>query len=395
MPTALAAPIAGGLATGAAGAGLGALLSRGNQPGGQQGAAYVPQGQPAADVNYQNLVSSFINPYMAGTTPAQINYPQAQGLASGLVGSPYAGQALQGAGLASDIAQSALNPIATTNFTPLAGIAGGFPQAGQTAQQQTTSSIPGLQQAESGILQQAFDPQSALYMQLHQQAQQNAQAANAAAGLGASPYGAGLTGQALNNLDINWQNQQLQRMIQGGQAAGGLGTTIGNLAGAGLNQAITGARAMPQVLGDITGLAGQMANLEAGAYGLPYQTLAGQTQTGLGALGGATQLGQQQYTLPQQALQDLQSYLGLGQAASSLAFPQTQQQLGGLGALGQAGGNLLFGSQGLGGALGINPQTGLLGSLFGGGNYANQIPYDPTQGLYSPGAFYGEPGLFS
>jgi len=372
MPGAVAAPVLGGLAAGGASAGLGALLSRGNQPGGQQGAAYVPTGQPAADVNYQNLVSSFINPYMAGTTPAQVNYPTAQTAVNQLTG-PYsfAPQAMMGAGLGEDIALQALQPITPgaqgAAYGNLANIGAAFPQAGQTAQRQTTSSIPGLQQAQGGILQAAFDPQSALYMQLHQQAQQNAQAANAAAGLGASPYGAGLTNQALNNFGIDWQNQQLQRMIQGGQAAGGIGTTIGNLAGAGLNQAITGARAMPQVFGDITGLGGQMAGLEAGAYGMPYQAQLGQTQNLLGALGDATNLGNLQYTLPQQALQDLAGYLHLGQLGSGLAFPQTTQQLQGLGALGGAGSNLLFGNQGISGALGINPQTGLLGGLFGGG----------------------------
>jgi hypothetical protein len=45
-------------------------------------------------------------------------------------------------------------------------------------------------------------------------------------------------------------------------------------------------------------------------------------------------------------------------------------QLGsGIGSLatGLGGSNLLFGSQGLSGLLGVNPTTGLLGGLFGGG----------------------------
>jgi hypothetical protein len=45
------------------------------------------------------------------------------------------------------------------------------------------------------------------------------------------------------------------------------------------------------------------------------------------------------------------------------------QLTSGLGSLGGAlgGQGLLFGSQGLGGLLGVNPTTGLLGGLFGGG----------------------------
>jgi hypothetical protein len=52
------------------------------------------------------------------------------------------------------------------------------------------------------------------------------------------------------------------------------------------------------------------------------------------------------------------------------------QLFNGLGSLGGAlgGSNLLFGSQGLSGALGLSPSTGLLGSLFGGGGSAAAAP---------------------
>ena len=400
MPTAAIAPIAGGLASGTASAGLGALLSRGNQPGGQQGAAYVPQGQPGADVNYQNLVQSFINPYTQGLTPAQVNFPAAQNITNALLDSSYAFPAIQGAGQGSQIAQGSLYPISPVGpaggaYQNLANIAGNFPSLGTFEGGITTGSIPGLRQAEDTILQTGYDPQNALYQQLAQQTQQNAAASNAAAGLGSSPYGAGLQSQAMNNFNIGWQNQQLGRQAQAAQTAQQLASGIGNLAGTGFNQVITGAQAMPQVFSGITGLGNQMANLMASGTALPYQTQLGQFQNDLSALGQTINQGQQQYMLPQWAIQDLGNYITLGRAGSALAYPQTQGQLQGLGQLGQAGSNLLFGNQGLSGALGINPQTGILGSLsglFGGGN---QIPYDPTQGIYSPGGWYGEPGAFS
>lgn len=76
--------------------------------------------------------------------------------------------------------------------------------------------------AGNQILQQGFDPQSALFNRTQQQLIDQSNAINAMSGLSASPYGAGVTGQNLSNFDINWQNNLLNRMATAGSAAQGL-----------------------------------------------------------------------------------------------------------------------------------------------------------------------------
>src|SRR5215471_15834931 len=62
-----------------------ATFSQGGNP-----APYVPQNQPAFDQSYQNLLNTlFINPSMAGSTPAQQFYPQVQGAVQNIASSPY------------------------------------------------------------------------------------------------------------------------------------------------------------------------------------------------------------------------------------------------------------------------------------------------------------------
>src|SRR5215469_2568745 len=374
MPSAITSPIAG-------------LFGGGARPGGQQGNVFVPQGQPQADVNYGNLVTSLENQFLRGNTPAQQLYPQTANLAANIAAQPanltawdpvWGEQARAGAGFGSDIALAGLGPSTPQSagglWANLANIGAGLPQAGQTAAAATTAAIPQLQSALTNILQAGYDPQQALYNRLLQQTTDAVRAANYASGLSSSPYGANVEGNVLGNLGINWQTQQLAREAQAAGAAGQLGTDIGNLSGLGLNQAITGARAMPQVFGDMASLTGQEAQLAAGGAALPYQTYLGQLQglqglgtTGVTDLTQASDLGQSQYQLPENLLSSLLSYLSGGRAASGAAYGQTQGTLGGLGSLFNAANPLLFGSQGLGGALGIDPTTGLLGGLFGGG----------------------------
>ncbi len=103
-----------------------------------------------------------------------------------------------------------------------------------------------------------------------------------------------------------------------------------------------------------------------------FNTVGGNTLSGLSNL---TQLGNNQYQLPQQVLNDIQSYLGLGQAASNISgnlgqmgLNQQQNAFSGLGSALGAGNNLLFGSNGIGGANGVLGSGGGLSGLFGGGS---------------------------
>lgn len=87
----------------------------------------------------------------------------------------------------------------------------------------------------------AQDPRSALYNRTLQQVQDQSRAASSIRGIGMSPYSAGLENDATRNFNIDWQNQQLGRMLSGLQgmtgAYGGAGQQ-GQLTGANLTGAM-------------------------------------------------------------------------------------------------------------------------------------------------------------
>lgn len=146
---------------------------------------------------------------------------------------------------------------------------------------------------------------------------------------------------------------------------------------------VQGAASYGGLLGAAQGAYGQGANLlNTGAQQYlagtqqPYNTGLGIANNALSGLSNVTNLGQQQYALPESVLNNLAAYLRLGQAASgisgqlgNLGFNQTAQGLGGL----LGGANALFGNNSLlGGSQGIFGNSGLLGAtglgnLIGGG----------------------------
>lgn len=237
------------------------------------------------------------------------NIGTAQNITSSLVNNPYAGAYQQGALTAGGMGQqAALNQY---------GLGGQLGAAG------------------GAVLGTAFDPQSQLYNYTLAQtmAQQNAQ--NAAAGVGTTPYGAGLQDQNIAQFNMNWQNQQLARQLQGLQGAGGAYQTAAGLQGAAPQQYLT-------------------------ASAMPYSTYAGIGQGQLGALTGLGQFGQAASTLPQQQIQDYTSYLQTGNQAASVANQQavTQAALQNM-YMNQIGAGL----SGLGNFYGSSPLTSTYGQL--------------------------------
>ncbi len=126
-------------------------------------------------------------------------------------------------------------------------------QAGQAAGGQATANFgqaDNLRNAAnvgyagaSQVMNTAFDPQNALYNRTLQQVQDQQRVGQSARGITSSPYGAGLENQALSNFNIDWQNNQLGRQVQGLQGyATGLGagreaaTGAGNLGQMGVGQ---------------------------------------------------------------------------------------------------------------------------------------------------------------
>ncbi len=456
--------------------------------------AYIPQAQGTADQGYQGLTHTLFDQSTAGLanlggiTPAGAVYPQVQQTTQNVLQNPYQNQYVQGGQNAYDFFQQGQMPNIYQGSQQLAGLgnlaagAGGNPayaqaagvgaaQSGgfQGAIQQLLGDIfnpnytnaIGQGNAQAGrlfgdafspqydatvaagntaagkqfgagdaIRTQAFDPQNALYDRTYNRLSDQIGAGNANSGLANTPYGGSVRGNALGNFNIDWQNQQLQRMMQGGQAAAGLDTSgisqmlqptqartqagISDI-GAGLNALINpataassaaasdvsaGGSALSSALNALlqpanaqtnalnvatgaanTGFQGANSLLGQGAQGmnqyagLPYQNLNTTQGNNFGALQNQISLGNQAYALPQQVLNDLQSYLGLGQSASGLAnnigttnFGQIAQGVGGAANLASQLGS---GSSGLGSLIG-SAGSGI--TDFGGGGAALGIP---------------------
>lgn len=224
-----------------------------------------------------------------------------------------------------------------------AGAQAGANQAGQMGQQAganlfgASGNLYGLGNnsfaAGNQLWNTAQDPQQALYNRTLQQTQDQTRAGQAARGVLTSPYGVGLENQAVNNFNMDWQNQQLQRQLQGLQgmnSAYGTGASLYNQAGQGQTQGV---------------------NAYTGASMLPYQV---QQQIGnnqFGALSNLGNFGNAGAQLPQQQIADWQNYLGygnqvaqtnnaqanaqaqLGLQQAQQGFQQNQQMFGGLGNL--------------------------------------------------------------
>ncbi len=222
---------------------------------------YQPQNMGGADTQAFGGIGNLGN----FNTYAQY-LPQAQDITQGMINNPGAPSWLQGAQYAQGMGQAGANN---------AFGAGG-----------------GLMSLGGNIANTAFDPQNDLYARTLGQVTDQTRAGQAARGIATTPYGAGLEDQATRNFNIDWQNNQLQRQIAGGQATGSL--------------------------------VGQGAGLQAGApgqyyaaSGLPYQTNLGIGQGQFGALSNLGGFGQQGAQIPQQQIGDYLNYLGWGTGAQN------------------------------------------------------------------------------
>ncbi len=313
-------------------------------------------------------------PY-AGQALAQGFDPRYDAAVSGIEHNPYYGQALAGAERGAQMGAQGANAM-----QGLAGRLGG--------------AVPGL--LDSG-----FDPRAALFNRTEGRLMDQTNAINAMSGVGNTPYGASVASNAMGNFDIDWQNQQLARQAQATGAAGQAANTAGGLYGAapglaassaGLpsgaytnnigqllqamgqrNQAgLQGAAGYNSILGSSGQGLNQANNLNLSGVGAqqqygaaPYNTQAGIGANSLSGLTNLTQLGNNQFALPNQEIGNLMQYMGLGQNASQISgqlgqmgFNQTAQGLGGA----LSGANTLFGQGGMFGGSG-----GGLGGLFGAG----------------------------
>lgn len=254
--------------------------------------------------------------------PSQQNYP-AQVVAGESAGS-----------------NQAFQPFPYPNTTQAAnnafsGIGNVIPQQGISGLNAQTNKLPYLADRVYGMgeeqygalapyvtkaLQAGFDPQNQLFNQLFNQQQQQNLASQAMAGVGQSPYAAGLTAQGNQNFDINWQNQQLARQAQGAQTAEGLSGAAMNAVNQGFGAETTAQQALSNALGQIAGIQNipiqdYLAYLQ-GSSNNAYNAIASQ----LGALQAGTGIYNANNTSQNANQQFLNSGLsGLGKAAGDAA----------------------------------------------------------------------------
>lgn len=125
------------------------------------------------------------------------------------------------------------------------------------------------------------DPQNELYNRTQNQVEQQTRAAQAARGIQTTPYGASVEAGNMSNFNIDWQNQQLQRLLSGlgGQinayGAGGQQMAAGEQLSQGAPQNMATYASMLQQLGmNTTG----PEQWQAGAYSNLFGTGAGAQQ---------------------------------------------------------------------------------------------------------------------
>ena len=189
------------------------------------------------------------------------------------------------------------------------------PQGMQNAQQGINNAgvmgntVPGLTGAAYQILNQGFDPQHALYQQTLDQTSQQQLAGLGQSGLAQTPWGQGVAGQNLNNFNIGWQNNLLNRMVTGAQGAEGL-----------MNQAGSNATNSFQ-------LGNNASNAGAAAGMLPYATYNQFGQNEMNLLNQGAQYGQTASQIPQTGIGDWLQYLSGANQANSTANQQGQLAL--------------------------------------------------------------------
>lgn len=286
---------------------------------------------------------------------------------------------------------------------------------GSDAAAAAAGAAPSFYTAANQTLNTGFDPQSKLYNRGVQQTADYANATNAMSGIGNTPYGSSVASTALTNYDIDWQDKQLKRQTDAATSASntaltgyGLGAGASSLENTSaaypyktyqgylsdvLNalkaqstagvQAAAGTNELLGSLGTGYTSASTLGNTAATDLStntsLPYTTgalIGSNAQKSLSnqqnLLSGQADIGLASLTPQQNLVNELASYLGLGQTASvgsanigNQGFNQLSSGIGGT-ISGLSGLNSLLGT----GSGGLFSSTGALGSLFGSGSGA-------------------------
>ncbi|AIO76437.1 hypothetical protein [Burkholderia multivorans] len=194
---------------------IGGLVSGGSSPSVSGGGPsyYTPTGLGTADTTWQNLLSNINNIYNTENLNQYGLNSLQQGTAAAWQYGPQYQNAANAAGIGYTNAGNALTSLGNLDLMTQ----GNLLNAGQN------------------VFQMGMDPQNALYDRTLNNVQQQVNANNSMYGLGSSAAGAGVANQALSNFNIDWQNNQLSRALQGLQGYAGAANTAGSYGQAGAN----------------------------------------------------------------------------------------------------------------------------------------------------------------
>lgn len=192
-------------------------------------------------------------------------------------------------------ASGGLGGIGNLNINPGNSYASGLSTAGGAGLSAGgLGTLPYAQQ----ILSQSFDPLSQVYNQQFANNQNETNAVNAMSGVASTPYGAFLNQQSNQDFDLNWQNNLLNRMTQGAQGAstllGGAGNAIST--GTQVGQSVPGfsnTQLQQQIADYLAYLQGGTgaSNAATGQYSAEANAAIGNQQLSNQAFGGLGQLG--------------------------------------------------------------------------------------------------------
>lgn len=317
------------------GGAISGIFGGGSAPSQPNVQVYQPSGTSNIDSSLQNLLGQNANSLSGASNPYAAYSPQFANLFNSVYSSPYASGYQNAANLAGT-GYTNTGTAALNNSTALSGQLGTGLAAGNQ------------------ILNTAMDPQQALYGQQLQNTTDAANVANSQYGL-TGQQAAGNLNQATTNFNIDWQNNELQRQLQG---LSGYDSNLSNIGAAGSNAAALGNTGA----GSLTSGGSTPYAAGIGVAGNQQNALQSYIASLLGPV-----------TSDQSTIGNLQNYLNTGVNASlagaSAALGDYKQQsqntaslfggLGGLLGLGTGGGNTVGGSALSG-----------LSSLFGGGSSA-------------------------
>src|SRR5208282_4563375 len=315
----------------------------GTSSSGITGKVYTPTGLGTADTDWQslfsNLMANVTGPSGTDNTNQMISQAQANMDPLNAYGSPLLQNiANQGVAAGAYEGNMASQADAFHNLMTPTGV--------QDLNQQST-----IQNAGNTLWNTASDPQNALYTQQQQQNTDQSRAAASASGLGTSPYAVGLENQSNMNFNTNWENQQLQRQLEGLQGLSTAGVQGAQVGEAGSNQ-LVGSQAM-------SALAPQL--LQASAQ-TPYSAAMSAASGPINEANALTQAQQADVWSPVSSLlTDIMPYLNFG-AGNTSTFQNLGSAASGLVGLGGLGTNMY----GMGSGTGWGPLGSLFSNVFGG-----------------------------